>query len=175
MASSVSLRAELQAEDLLLLMRWMANDHVYRYLNEHQQIAAQLKQVYDARLPLLTPLFNQNGPFRMICDEGGAPIGFLRMAHCPGNGAEVVLAIGEERLWSQGYGRSSLAEALKIAFFELRKDRVIAHIHCENSRSQRLFSSRGFVPCAQLGHATRYQLTMTDCQRRAAAQAREIA
>lgn len=153
MASSVSLRAELQAEDLLLLMRWMANDHVYRYLNEHQQIAAQLKQVYDARLPLLTPLFNQNGPFRMICDEGGAPIGFLRMAHCPGNGAE----------------------ALKIAFFELRKDRVIAHIHCENSRSQRLFSSRGFVPCAQLGHATRYQLTMTDYLRRAAAQAREIA
>ena len=27
----------------------MANEHVYRYLNEHQQINVQLKQVYDVR------------------------------------------------------------------------------------------------------------------------------
>ena len=175
MEQHVILRKDLSEGDLLLLIRWMANEHVYQFLNEHQQISSQLKQIYDARLPVFTPLFNRNGPFYILCTGDNQPIGFLRMAHCPGNGAEVVLAIGEERLWSQGYGRSSLAEALKIAFFELRKDRVIAHIHCENSRSQRLFSSRGFVPCAQLGHATRYQLTMTDYLRRAAAQAREIA
>lgn len=27
----------------------MANEHVYRYLNEHQQINMQLKQVYAVR------------------------------------------------------------------------------------------------------------------------------
>lgn len=27
----------------------MANEHVYRYLNEHQQINVQLKQVYAVR------------------------------------------------------------------------------------------------------------------------------
>ena len=162
MASSVSLRAELQAEDLLLLMRWMANDHVYRYLNEHQQIAAQLKQVYDARLPLLTPLFNQNGPFRMICDEGGAPIGFLRMAHAPDNAVEMVVAIGEKAMWGQGYGRAILAEAEKIAFFDLRREKMIARIYNENARSRQMLMGCGFKPEQVRGRMTEYQLTFSE-------------
>ena len=135
------------------------NEHVYRYLNEHQQIAAQLRQVYDARLPVFTPLFNQNGRFFMICTGGNQGIGFLRLANCPNNTAELVIAIGEESMWGRGYGRVSLSEALKIAFLEMRKDRVNAHIYHENSRSRHLFESRGFVPCAQGAHSTKYQLT----------------
>lgn len=67
MPRSVTLRDELRTEDLLLMIEWMSNEHVYRYLNEHQQITEQLKQVYDARLLILTPLFNRNGRFFMIC------------------------------------------------------------------------------------------------------------
>ena len=61
MSQRISLRTELRTEDLLLMIKWMSNEHVYRYLNEHQQITTQLKQVHDARLPAFTPLFNRNG------------------------------------------------------------------------------------------------------------------
>ena len=160
MSHLVTLRTELQAQDLLLLMKWMANEHVYRYLNEQQQIAAQLKQVYDARLPALTPLLNRNGRFLMICTASGQAIGFLRIAHGPDETAELVIAIGEESMWGRRYGSVGLSEALKIAFFEMRKQEVVAHIANENSRSQRLFVSRGFAPCARGAHSNQYRLTM---------------
>lgn len=159
MSQRISLRTELRTEDLLLMIKWMSNEHVYRYLNEHQQITTQLKQVYDARLPVFTPLFNRNGRFFMICTGADQAIGFLRLAYCPDNTVELVIAIGEERMWGQGYGRVSLSEALKIAFLEMRRDRVIAHVYHENRRSRHLFVSRGFAPCTQGTHSTKYQLT----------------
>ena len=159
MSQRISLRTELRTEDLLLMIKWMSNEHVYRYLNEHQQITTQLKQVYDARLPVFTPLFNRNGRFFMICTGADQAIGFLRLAYCPDNTVELVIAIGEERMWGQGYGRVSLSETLKIAFLEMRRDRVIAHIYHENSRSRHLFVSRGFAPCTQGARSTKYQLT----------------
>ena len=102
MSQRISLRTELRTEDLLLMIKWMSNEHVYRYLNEHQQITTQLKQVYDARLPVFTPLFNRNGRFFMICTGADQAIGFLRLAYCPDNTVELVIAIGEERMWGQG-------------------------------------------------------------------------
>ena len=162
MPNLVTLRADIQPDDLSRMMNWMANEHVYRYLNEHQQINVQLKQVYDARLPVLTPLFNRNGRFLMICTGGGQAIGFLRMAHAANNSAEIVIAIGDESIWGKGYGRSSLSEALKIAFFDMRKERVIAHIYNENRRSQRLFENHGFAPQGAGEHMTKYELTLHD-------------
>ena len=156
------LRSELREEDLLLLIRWMSNEHVYRFLNEHQQITSQLKQIYDSRLPVLTPLFNRNGRFFLICTGGGQPIGFLRMQNAPGYAAELVVAIGVESMWGQGYGRACLTEALKVAFFDLRREKVIAHIYKDNIRSRNLFVSRGFVPCKAGEELTEYQLTYSD-------------
>lgn len=161
MSDLVTLRADIQPADLSRMMSWMANEHVYRYLNEHQQINVQLRQVYDARLPVLAPLFNRSGRFLMIC-AGGQAIGFLRMAHAPNNSAEIVIAIGEEGMWGRGYGRAGLSEALKTAFFDMRKERLIAHIHNENHRSRRLFESHGFEPQTAGEHMTRYELTLHD-------------
>lgn len=96
------LRSELSDKDLLLLIRWMSNEHVYRFLNEHQQITSQLKNIYDSRLPVLTPLFNRNGRFFLICTADDHSIGFLRMENTPGNAVELVIAIGEESLWGKG-------------------------------------------------------------------------
>lgn len=159
MSQWISLRTEVRTEDLPLMIKWMSNEHVYRYLNEHQQITAQLKQVYDARLPVITPLFNRNGRFFMICTGADQAIGFLRLAHGPSNTAELVIAIGEERMWGQGYGRVALSEALKVAFLEMRRDRVIAQIYHENSRSRHLFVNHGFAPSAEGTHSTKYELT----------------
>lgn len=160
MNERITLRTELETEDLARMIRWMSNENVCRYLNEHQQIAARLKQVYDARLPILTPLFNQDGRFFMICTRRGQTIGFLRMAHSAQNEAELVIAIGEESMWGRGLGRESLCQALQTAFFEMRKEKVVAHIHHENGRSRNLFLGCGFTPCARSAHSTRYQLTL---------------
>ena len=65
-------------------------------------------------------------------------------------------------MWGQGYGRACLTEALKVAFFDLRREKVIAHIYKDNIRSRNMFVSRGFVPCKAGGELTEYQLTYSD-------------
>lgn len=62
----------------------------------------------------------------------------------------------------QGYGHACLTEALNVAFFDLRKEKVIAHIYKNNVRSQNLFVSWGFVPCKEGTELTEYQLTYTE-------------
>ena len=116
MTQKVMPRTDLNENDLLLLIRLMSKERVYRFLNEHQQITAQLKNIYDSRLPVFTPLFNRNGRFFMICTGDGRAIGFLRMKYAPENAIELVVAIGEEEMWGQGYGHAGLTEAMKIAF-----------------------------------------------------------
>ena len=162
MSKLVALRSELNENDLKLLIRWMSNEHIYRFLNEHQQITSQLKQIYDARLPVFTPLFNRNGRFFMICTGGGQAIGFLRMQYAPNNAAELVVAIGEENMWGKGYGRASLMEALKIAFLELRREKMISHIYSENTRSRQMFLNCGFVPTKAGEKLWEYELTLDD-------------
>ena len=65
-------------------------------------------------------------------------------------------------MWGQGYGRASLMEAQKIAFFELRREKMIAHIYNENARSRQMFLNRGFVPCREGDRLREYQLTLRE-------------
>ena len=58
------------------------------------------------------------------------------MAYAGENAVELVIAIGEEDMWGRGYGRLALSQAIGVAFFELRRERIIAHIYNENSRSR---------------------------------------
>lgn len=104
---SVTLRTEILPTDLTAMMRWLANPHVSHNLNEHEQITAQLHQIYDARLPVLTPLFNQNGRFWMIDQSFERSVGFLRAVYGAENSVEMVIAIGDEALWGQGLGKKA--------------------------------------------------------------------
>lgn len=90
MRRKVSLRTELMQENLSKMILWTSNDRVCRHLNEHRRITARIKQVYDSRLPVFTPLFNQNGRFYILCAGGDQALCFLRMAHAPNNAAEIV-------------------------------------------------------------------------------------
>ena len=98
----------------------------------------------------------------MLCTGGEQATGFLRMAYAGENAVELVIAIGEEDMWGRGYGRLALSQAIGVAFFELHRERIIAHIYNENSRSRHLFVSRGFVPLSQGERLTEYQLTYDD-------------
>ena len=156
---SVTLRTEIQPTDLTAMMRWLENPNVSRYLNEHRQITQHLQSVYDLRLPVLTPLFNQGGRFWMICTPE-KPVGFLRVVYHPENTVEMVVAIGEETLWGQGLGKKGVQEALKEIFFEMRKENVMVHIHHGNTRSHRLFQNLGFSFIQERRETTQYLLTL---------------
>ena len=159
---SVTLRTEILPTDLTAMMRWLANPHVSHNLNDHEQITAQLHQIYDARLPVLTPLFNQNGRFWMIDQSFERPVGFLRAVYGAENSVEMVIAIGDEALWGQGLGKKALQAALREIFLEMRKERILVHIKHGNTRSHNLFTNSGFSFVRERTHTTQYILTFDD-------------
>ena len=159
---SVALRTEILPTDLTAMMRWLANPHVSHNLNEHEQITAQLHQIYDARLPVLTPLFNQNGRFWMIDQSFERPVGFLRAVYGANQSVEMVIAIGDESLWGQGLGKQALREALREIFLEMRRESIIVHIKHGNTRSHNLFMNSGFSFVAERRETTQYRLTLED-------------
>ena len=159
---SVTLRTEILPTDLTAMMRWLANPHVSHNLNEHEQITAQLHQIYDARLPVLTPLFNQNGRFWMIDRDFERSVGFLRAVYGAENSVEMVIAIGDEALWGQGLGKKALQAALREIFLEMRKSRILVHIKHGNTRSHNLFMNSGFSFVQERTHTTQYLLTFDD-------------
>lgn len=156
---SVALRTEILPTDLTAMMRWLANPHVSHNLNEHEQIITRLHQIYDARLPVLTPLFNQNGRFWMIDQTFERPVGFLRAVYGAGNSVEMVIAIGDEALWGHGLGKKALQAALKEIFLDMRKASILVHIKHGNTRSHNLFMNSGFSFVQERMQTTQYVLT----------------
>ena len=143
----------------MILMDWLEDERVTRYLNESRNVSRFIAQAMDrTQTPILTHLFNQGGRFFMVHNRDDAPVGFVRLIkkgpHC-----EIVLVIGDHEHWGQRIGSSALRQALKIAFLEMRADTVIARIHPENSRSLKAFERCGFRPGSEI--ATTISLALT--------------
>ena len=61
---SVKLRQEVYSSDAWKIIDWLEDDEVSRYLNESQNVTDSIKQVINrVNMPILTPLFNQEGSF----------------------------------------------------------------------------------------------------------------
>ena len=162
-AASVFLRTEIYPEDIPLLIRWMENPHVTRYLNEDENIAASLRTLArSVPAPMLTWRFNQGGRFFLICQADDTPIGYIRLRTMQADAVEIVYVIGEESLWGNGYGKQALHAALSRAFLQKRVDKIVAKIHLENQRSIRSVCACGFRPVPQPGHLRHYRMTMDD-------------
>lgn len=141
----VSLRPEVTRSHAMMLMDWLADGRVTRYLNESPDVTRSIADAMDrTRMPVLTQLFNQeDGRFFMVHDRNDAPAGFVRLIKT-GPDCEIVLAIGNDDTWGRGLGSSAIREALKIAFLGMRAESVIAKVHPENSRSLKAFERFGF-------------------------------
>lgn len=160
-AASIFLRSDITLQDLNAMISWMENPNVTRYLNEDSHVIAHLSSLADpASGPLLTYYFNQHGRFFLVCPAAGPAIGFvsLRSVDVPGC-YEIVYAIGEESLWGQGLGESTLRAALSMVFLEWRGSRVLARIYPENARSLRSVRSCGFRCTADQGKLHRYEIS----------------
>lgn len=141
----ISLCPEITRANALNLMDWLEDENVIRYLSDSRHVSRYIEQVIGrVQLPILTHLFNQDGRFFMACDRHDQPVGFVRLVKT-GPDCEIVLVIGDRDNWGRKLGASALREGMKLAFFDMRAEKLIARIHADNTRSLNAFLRCGFV------------------------------
>ena len=146
----ISLRPEITRADALTLMDWLEDEHVTRFLSDSPNVSRFIERVMGrVQLPILTHLFNQGGRFFMVCDRHDVPVGFVRLIKT-GADCEMVVVIGDRANWGRKLGASAIREAMKVAFFEMRAEKLIAKIHPDNERSLKSFERCGFLPHSEL-------------------------
>jgi len=142
----ISLCPEITRANALTLMDWLEDEDVTRYLSDSRDVSRQIGQVVGrVQLPVLTHLFNRGGRFFMAYDQHDVPVGFVRLVKA-GKNCEMVLVIGDRDNWGRKLGAGAIREAMKLAFFEMRAERLIAKIHPDNGRSLKAFLRSGFLP-----------------------------
>lgn len=141
----VSLRPEITRTHALILMEWLEDERVTRYLSNSRSVSRFIAQAIDrAQMPILTHLFNQGGRFFMAYDRNDIPVGFVRLVKT-GSDCEIVLVIGDHDTWGRRLGASTIRQGLKLAFLDMRAKNVIAKIHPDNTRSLKAFQRCGFL------------------------------
>jgi regulator of nucleoside diphosphate kinase len=155
----ISLCPEITRANALDLMDWLEDESVVRYLSDSRHVSRYIGQVVErVQLPVLTHLFNQGGRFFMAYDRHDAPVGFVRLART-GPDCEIVLVIGSRDNWGRKLGASTLREGMKIAFFDMRAEKLIARIHSDNTRSLNAFLRCGFLPESETSTLKSYVMT----------------
>lgn len=141
----ISLCPEITRANAFTLMDWLEDEDVTRYLSDSRHVSQFIGQVIGrVQLPILTHLFNQGGRFFMAYDRDDVPVGFVRLVKS-GTDCEMVLVIGNRDNWGRKLGASTLREGMKLAFFDMRAERLIAKIHPDNARSLKAFLHNGFA------------------------------
>ena len=136
---------EITRSDALKLLDWLEDECVTRHLSDSRNVSRFIEQVIGrVPLPILTHLFSQGGRFFMVCDGHDRPVGFVRLV-TTGRICEMVLVIGNRDNWGRQLGASAIREAMKVAFFEMRAERLIAKVHPDNVRSLKVFQRSGFL------------------------------
>lgn len=145
----ISLCPEITRTHAFTLMDWLRDESVIRYLSDSSHSAQSIEQALNrVQLPIVSHLFNQGGRFFMACDRHDVPVGFVRLV-TKGTDCEIVLVIGDQHNWGRKLGASALREGMKLAFFEMRADKLIAKIHSDNARSVKAFENCGFQLTSQ--------------------------
>lgn len=174
---SIFLCPEITRENALMLIQWLRDDEVRKFLSDTQDVSTSIEQVINrVNLPILTHLFSQNGRFYMAYDKHNIPVGFVRLV-IRGSQAEMVIVIGDRSRWGKKLGTSTIRETMKIAFFEHRVQRLIAKIHHDNKRSMRAFINAGFKLDQESSTMLSFSITLDEYVRsiqRKAASSNEI-
>jgi regulator of nucleoside diphosphate kinase len=142
----ISLSPEITRANALTLMHWLEDEDVTRYLSDSRDVSRSIEQVISrVHLPVLTHLFNRGGRFFMAYDQYDVPVGFVRLVKA-GPNCEMVLVIGDRENWGRKLGASAIREGMKLAFFEMRAEKLTAKIHPNNVRSLNAVLRSGFLP-----------------------------
>lgn len=156
----IFLCSEITRENAYCLIEWLQDEDVRRYLSDSQNVSESITQVINrVNLPVLTHLFNRDGRFFMVCTKSNKPVGFVRLIVKDGT-TEIVIVIGDRRNWGMRLGTYAIRESMKIAFFEMRSERIIAKIHKENIRSIRAFRTAGFRLYNETASSKHFSITL---------------
>lgn len=161
-APSVFLHPDIDRPRTDRLIGWLENPAVMRYLNEDRGVTSRLREAAEQTDPVfLTCQLNRQGRFFFVCrEEDPEPIGFVRLAELKKNDAyELVVAIGRQNLWGNGYGTQAICRCLETAFFQRRANTVAANVHRENLRSLRAVEKAGMRRVSQGGGYVHFSLT----------------
>ncbi|MBU2249489.1 MAG: GNAT family N-acetyltransferase [Gammaproteobacteria bacterium] len=141
----ISLCPEITRAHALMLMHWLDDERVTCYLSDSRHTSRFIEQAIDrTQLPILTQLFNRGGRFFMAYDRHDAPVGFVRLIKTGAN-CEIVLVIGDSDKWGRNLGASTIREGMKLAFLDMRAEKLIAKVHPDNVRSLKAFLRSGFL------------------------------
>lgn len=155
----ISLCPEITRANALNLVDWLEDESVTRYLSDSRHVSRFIEQVLGrVRLPILTHLFNQGGRFFMAYDRHDVTVGFVRLVKT-GPDCEIVLVIGNRDNWGRKLGASTLREGMKLAFFDMRAEKLIAKISTDNTRSLKAFLRCGFVLDSETPTLKSYAIT----------------
>ncbi len=161
-AEYVMLNQEVTKNDAIVIMNWMENQEVTKYLNEVSNISSEIRHAVErVNMSIMTHLFNRDGSFFLIHDEDQHPVGFLKLVR-RANEAEMVIVIGDQNKWGQGLGKLSIRQGLNIAFFQWRIPRVIAKINKKNVRSMKAFERTGFIYEKELTNSVLLSISQED-------------
>ncbi len=159
---SIFLCPEITRENALILIQWLKDEEVRKYLSDTQDVSASIEQVINrVNLPILTHLFSQDGRFYMAYDRHNLPVGFVRLI-VRGSQAEMVIVIGDRGNWGKRLGTSTIRESMKIAFFEFRTQKLVAKIHKDNKRSIKAFLNTGFKVEQESSSLLSFSITMEE-------------
>lgn len=169
----IFLSPEVTRENALKLVQWLQDEEVRKYLSDPRDVSANIESVIDrVHLPVLTHFFNRNGRFFMAFDNQSHPIGFVRLVQ-KGNLTEMVIVIGDRNKWGKRLGTNTIRETMKIAFFEMRTEKIVAKIHKDNTRSIKAFLNAGFIMEKELGNMKHFGITMEQYLQSARAKAEQ--
>ncbi len=130
----------VEREDLPLLLAWRADREVMQYLP-----SAPMSPTWEEQLAWWKTVTHRRTWMLDIwdSDNGMRPVGEV---HVDTETHEVGLLIGEKSSWGKGLGHVALMALLqRMVDLNISLLTLWAAIHPENTRSQRLFASVGFV------------------------------
>lgn len=158
----IYLRPEVTREHAQSIIHWLKDNEVSRHLSDGQDTSLSLARMLQRiNLRVLTHLFSAGGRFFMIHHRAGRPVGFIRLV-VKGTEAQMVIVIGERDDWGKGIGTCAILECMKIAFFEMRLQKIAAKIKHENKRSLRAFLRAGFIIRNQSTDLITLEMTMDE-------------
>ncbi len=142
--SIITLEDEIFLEDAYKISDWLENDHVTKYISEGSGIGREIKKTIQyTTCPIVTHLFCNGGNFYMI-KHNGRSVGYLKLIKKEAD-CEIVIVIGDDRMWNMGIGTKALKLAANEAFFNLRYEKMIAKIKEGNEGSKHIFEKTGFT------------------------------
>lgn len=160
MQSVIELDDEIFLNDAYLMADWLENEDITRFISEGNEISAEIRaSLRYTTCPIVTHMFCNGGNFYMV-KHNGRSIGYLKLIDKGNRIAEIVVVIGDEAMWNQGFGTQAVKLAMAECFFNLRYESMTAVIRYENEGSHHVFRKAGFKAVRTLEASVRYLLEL---------------